>query len=402
MIKDNIKLYPLFRIATDFQAWIPVFILYRIEYLTLVQVLQLSALYNLAIVVLEVPSGYLSDRIGRKVTLSVASLCVVIAHSFFLIGGEFTMFLIGQLMLAVGITFQSGTDTAFHYDSLVDASLDNEYGDREARVEMLGRLSKAVATLFGGILGFFDLRFAYVLALCGSIVALTLSLRMTEPEGRRLIETGSFLQVLANCLTALKQPVLAWLFVFMTLMTCLAHITFEFYQPYIRLLNFDRVLDFGDSAALVSGLVISVSSFAAAIAAGLSMRIYKNIGLLGVIGLAAAIQLSIVAAWGFFLLPALVALVFIRNLPVAMILAPVNATIAPLIGSEQRATYLSLQSLAARFFFAVLLFSISLFAGGLNKVEWESFSIVLQICLLIGLVCTILLLATSRKAMVHK
>ena len=65
----NIRLYPWFRAASDGHAWITVFFLYMSQSLPLDQVIQLSAVYYFSVFVLEVPSGYFSDRIGRRTTL---------------------------------------------------------------------------------------------------------------------------------------------------------------------------------------------------------------------------------------------------------------------------------------------------------------------------------------------
>ncbi len=71
------------------------------------------------------------------------------------------------------------------------------------------------------------------------------------------------------------------------------------------------------------------------------------------------IQLGIVAAMALVLSPLALALVFARNFPMALVQAPVRAAIAPRIGREQRATYLSLQGLAERLVFALLLLALA-------------------------------------------
>ena len=76
---------------------------------------------------------------------------------------------------------------------------------------------------------------------------------------------------------------------------------------------------------------------------------------MGVLAVAMLLQLGIVAAMAFAASPAVLALVCLRNFPMALVHAPVRAAIAPRIERRQRATYLSLQGLAERLFFALLL-----------------------------------------------
>jgi hypothetical protein len=74
----------------------------------------------------------------------------------------------------------------------------------------------------------------------------------------------------------------------------------------------------------------------------------------------AAFQILTILAMGLTLHFWVVALVLFRTVPRALMTAPMNAAIAPLVGSAQRATFLSIQSLAGRFAFAGLLSTLSL------------------------------------------
>ena len=382
-MEKNIKLYPWFRIASDIQAWIPVFFLYMSQYVDLEQVIQLSAVYYGSVFLLEVPSGYFSDRVGRRITLGLSALSMIVAHSMFLMGSGFMVFATAQFMLAAGIAFQSGTDTALHYDSLAALSRQDEYEAKEARAEKFGLSSLAVATLLGGVLGSIDLKYAYMLSLCGAVLTLVLVCQFKEPA-KKANSTDSFFKTLLGCIGNLRQPVLAWIFCSMIVMYALEHVPFEFYQPYIRLLDLKNFSSLGDSSSIISGVVISLSMFGGAIGAAVSVRLRNAMGLVGILALAAVIQLSIVSVLSSVLHVAALMIVFVRNFPMALIHAPVNSAIAPRIGSEQRATYLSMQGLSQRVFFAILLISISISVGGVEDVDWTALSGILRMCLLVG------------------
>ena len=103
----NVRLYPWFRAASDGHAWITVFFLYMSQNLPLDQVIQLSAIYYLCVFVLEVPSGYFSDRIGRRTTLLLAAGSLVGSYCCFIIGADFWWFAAGQFLLASGIAMHT-------------------------------------------------------------------------------------------------------------------------------------------------------------------------------------------------------------------------------------------------------------------------------------------------------
>jgi len=333
--------------------------------LPLDQVIQLSAVYYLSVFVLEVPSGYFSDRIGRRSTLLLAAAALILSHCCFIVGAGFWWFAAGQFLLAAGIAMQSGTDTAFFYDSLKVLGREGEYAQREANAEQWGLIMLAIATLSGGALGLIDLRLAYVFSLLSAVTMALLVWRFVEPvhADETTALPPSFTAVVLSCFGRLRDPLLGWIFLVVIVLYALAHIVYEFYQPYITLLQLP-VFEVSAYAPLISGVVISISMFGGAIGARASILWQSKLGLVGILAVAMFIQLSIVAAMAIAVSPLVLTLVFARNFPMSLVHAPVRAAIAPRISRSQRATYLSLQGLAERLFFAVLLLGL---ASGLDK-----------------------------------
>jgi len=394
----NIRLYPWFRAASDGHAWITVFFLYMSQSLPLDQVIELSAVYYLSVFLLEVPSGYFSDRIGRRSTLLIAAAALIISYCCFIVGAGFWWFAAGQFLLAMGIAMQSGTDTAFHYDSLKALDREGEYAEREAKAEQWGLVMLAVATLSGGVLGLIDLRLAYVFSLCSASVMALLVWRFVEPahadESSAIPQ--SFARVVWDCCLRLRDPVLGWVFLVVIVLYAMAHIVYEFYQPYITLLQLP-VLEAAAQAPLISGIVISISMFGGAIGARASIAWQLKLGLIGVLAVAMLIQLGIVAAMAVAASPAVLALVCLRNFPMSLVHAPVRAAIAPRIARRQRATYLSLQGLAERLFFALLLL---LLASGLERgapIVEATLSAILTSTLWIGVAGAVLLFVFAGR-----
>ena len=72
-LERNLRLYAWLLPGTRLLFWAPVYFLFFARHLPLDQVLLLGSFYYVAVVVFEVPSGYLSDRLGRVATLRLAS-----------------------------------------------------------------------------------------------------------------------------------------------------------------------------------------------------------------------------------------------------------------------------------------------------------------------------------------
>ena len=392
-IEKNIQLYPWLQFSSSLLGWLPVFFLYFSEFVSLSEVIKLGAIYYLAVCIVEVPSGYFSDRIGRRPTLLLASLAFIASYGVFLTASGFYSLALGQCLLALAIAMISGTDTALLYDSLITKQQQQDYAYHEAKGQKYGMFALALACLGGGVLGLIDLRLAYVLSLVGAGWMLWIALQILEPEHMESdTRTRSFVVTLARCIRHLSDKVLAWLFAVMVLMYCLEHIAYEFYQPYIRLLNLQWLAT--DSSSLISGVLIAISMFGGSLGAAYSVSLYNRLGLKKLLFAAFAIQLLIIGGLSIVLHSLLLCLVIFRNFPMAMIHAPVNAEIGPRIGSSLRATYLSLQSLSARLVFSALLFTLSYSVDGEN-LEWKSLSLVLRQALGFGIVGSLIAIVVA-------
>ena len=225
---------------------------------------------------------------------------------------------------------------------------------------MASMIMLAIATLSGGVLGLIDLRLAYVFSLCSAVTMGILAWRFTEPVHAPdcVSLPQGFVAVVMSCFARLRDPVLGWVFAIVIVLYAMAHIVYEFYQPYISLLQ-SPLLDASAYAPLISGVIISISMFGGAIGARVSVALQGRLGLIGILALAMFVQLGIVAAMAVAISPLVLMLVSARNFPMSLVVAPVRSAIAPRISRKQRATYLSLQGLSERLFFALLLLGLA-------------------------------------------
>ena len=117
-LEGNLRRYQLIVGSTSALFWIPTGFLFFIDEFGLGAALRLGAIYYLAVVVFEVPSGWFSDRIGRVPTLRFVALFWMGAFCALGLAEHFAVAALGQVLMAIGYAFLSGTDVTFHFDSL--------------------------------------------------------------------------------------------------------------------------------------------------------------------------------------------------------------------------------------------------------------------------------------------
>lgn len=157
MVK-GLKRFNLFRLLS--LTW--VFVPFQWDYLvshsySAKSIFLLNSIYTLTAVLFEIPTGVLSDRIGRKKTLIIGSLLMSLGCGFFLLGGRvqhFFYFAAANVFSALSMTFISGCDSAYLYDLMASQFATSRY----PQVEGSSTACKLIGNVSGGIAGFFVAR----------------------------------------------------------------------------------------------------------------------------------------------------------------------------------------------------------------------------------------------------
>ncbi len=141
----------------------------------------LEIIYAVLVFALDIPTGALADRWGRKPLLLAARLFTF--FEFFLIGlaDNFTLFLIAIVAAALGTVCFSGTGNAFVYDTLKQNGSAEDFERVQGRLSLIGE----GATLVGGVLGAaianWNLPLPYFITASFSLLALSATLTLREP-----------------------------------------------------------------------------------------------------------------------------------------------------------------------------------------------------------------------------
>lgn len=398
-LERNIKLFPRYKAVSSVMPWLPVFFLYFIERVSLNDAIMLGSVSYFTVFLLEVPSGYFSDRFGRRPVLVFASLVAIIACVLFLLAESFSLLLVAQVLLASRIAFQSGSDSALLYDSLCLLGRENEYTKLETDAQKWSMIALASSCLIGGGLAIIDLRLPYLFGLIASITAFLMCWAFSEPPVNGNTKVAGLVSQIGQTLHYFLNPFLRWLLLFFVLGYSLEHVPYEFYQPYLKLLSQNEVTGFlkNSSAPLVSAVVISISMYGGAVGAIASQKLMVLFGLRGLLITSVVIQLIIISGMSLILHPAMLVLVIFRNFAMSMAHGPMLGAIAPHISSEQRATFLSTLSLCGRATFAIVLMSFSYFIVGDDDLNWVALRQILVFTVLAGGILLVSLYFWSRR-----
>ena len=366
VLAANVRRYPWYLFFRDFYFWGPAFFLYFTSVLTLSQALWLESVYYIGVAVLEVPSGWLSDRFGRRRTLAISSACLALAYLLFWAGNSFIAFALAQVFLAAGFASASGTDTALHYESLAGLGRAEAYTRMEGRSLGFSFRAGALGALAGGFMAMYHLKLIYVASFGAALISLCIALTFTDPLSVKKAPELSMARQVKGLLSKSLSKRLRFFTFYTLFMTVLVHFPYEFYQPYLAgiMESFGWA---GNFTPGVTGVHLALTMFTGSLFTGVAGRLRHRCQVRRVLLGAALFQVVLVIAMALVVHPVVAGLLVCRTLSRALFVPLVNAEVSPLVADHQRSTYLSLQSLLGRLCYGVVLLAlplVSLISGG--------------------------------------
>lgn len=346
--KNKWLLYAIF----FFHNLIPAYVIERLFYqergMTVQMVVYCEIVYAIAIIVFEIPSGVLADKIGRKKLIVISSILHGFQFYALVFSTTFWHFAIITFISGIGTAFGSGAYNALLYDSLKSCDRANEFEGICGKGNAINFTAGLIAALSGGFLAFqFGYTFNYWFSFVSSILAVTFSLLLREPSAHFTDKKKVILQYIITTAFAFFKSNINVLKICMNAIIISASIVYidEFWQLYLEHISFS-VMFFGIFSSIICGGRI-LSSI-------LSARLLKYFKLTTIL-----IAASFLCAMGIILATLVQSIVGAVGLVLAISMA---ALIEPLVmgyvhhhaDSDARATIESLSSLAERIFSIIL------------------------------------------------
>jgi len=235
-LESNVwKLYCA-RAMRSFVMTMPIIVLFfKDNGLSMQEIFLLQALFSVAVIILEVPTGYFADVFGRKNSIVIGGVVSTLGFVIYSLSSSFWWFLLAEVALGIGISFISGSDSAMLFDTLLELKRVEEYKKIEGRGMSLGLASESVAAIAGGLLAIVSLR----LPLIGDALTMSLiipvSLTLVEPK-RKTIKPGE--SSLRNIFRIMRFSLhedkkLKWLIIHSSFVAASTLTMVWFIQPYL-------------------------------------------------------------------------------------------------------------------------------------------------------------------------
>ncbi len=242
----DLRLFYAFRLLATSYLFVPIFMLFQESRgLTYFQRLALGGLYSAVVILVEVPTGVLADRLGRRRSMMLGAVAMIASCVLAIHATSFAGFAIAEALAATSMALCSGADTAYLYDLLARHGCRGDYARRESSASAMHLIGSAVAFAGGGLAASVDLVLPYYLTAVVATAALVVAWALRPDHGRTIPQGAPSSEVaerwqgwwrdIAAALAAVRGSArLGWLVAYSAVVFTLLRATTYIYQPYLE------------------------------------------------------------------------------------------------------------------------------------------------------------------------
>ena len=234
----NIKTYYLYSTFAELLILGPILVLFLLaKGLSFTEIMVLQSISAIAVVVFEVPTGAVADKIGRKESILLGTLLWAISLIVYVVGNNFPMFILAEVIFSLGATFKSGADNALLYDSLKAMGREKEFQYIEGKARSYALYAQAVGSIIAGFVYEVDKNLPFIISAIFMLVTVVITLKFKEPpiEGKvgkygvnyveQIKESGKFI---------LSHEKIKAVVIFTMMFFIFYRTGFFYYQPYME------------------------------------------------------------------------------------------------------------------------------------------------------------------------
>lgn len=154
--------------------------------MNLIQIGLLESIFHVTSLFMELPTGMIADRFGRKVSRISGRFVALISTLIMLASHSFWGFLFAFVLSAISYNLESGAGDALIYDSMLELGVENDYMRVKGRQEACYQISRMSSLVLGGFVAMYSYDLAYILTIGVHLFTMVQAFSFKEPTiGKR-------------------------------------------------------------------------------------------------------------------------------------------------------------------------------------------------------------------------
>lgn len=334
-MQSNIRLLYVYMFLNRLEMWLPVVVLFvQDRGFSLTQYTILDAVWYASTLIFEVPTGVVTDRYGKKISLLVAVLFQSFSLFIVAFASSFLTILIAYVLWGFGSSFETGTHDALIYDSLKQINREGDYRRIRGRMITLAILAGALGSVMAGYLGGIELALPIILTASIALLMFPLLLFLTEPKASVVGEPSHLLHIKESLRYVSHHRLVALLIFYSALVAAAVWGLYDFYQPFLS--------SFGIEVQ-TTGLFYLFFRLFGVVGAHFSDSIYRTVGKVSIYLIPICFVVSVLCM-GFFITPWVIGCIFVVYFIEGFHYPILNDLLNKNLPSARRVTIISLGS----------------------------------------------------------
>ncbi len=237
----NVTIYLYYTLFTNLIILGPIIIIYlAAKGLSFSEIMLLNSIASIAVFLFEVPTGSIADKVGRKFSLIVGTSLWVVQLVLLIFAKSFAHFALAQLLMALGITFMSGANSALLYDSLKADGREAEFQKMQGRANSWVYYGQAIGCVAAGFLYELNMELPVIISAVNAAIAVIIATRFVEPPIEDKPDKEGYLKHIADSgRFVMQHNKVKALVVYGTVFYVFYRVGFYFFQPYFQAVNLD-------------------------------------------------------------------------------------------------------------------------------------------------------------------
>jgi MFS family permease len=211
-VASNIPRYVVYTAlkGVGFGLFLPIWVIYLQQQrgLSLSQAALVDVTFFVAAALAELPTGIVADRFGRTTSMTIGASLMTVGLIGWTFAPTLLLTIIAYVAMGVGMTFLSGAEDAFFYETVRASGRGDDYPRLLGRVSAIFPGALALGSVASGFLAGINMLLPFVLSGVLLLAALGIVLTLSEPpsEQRQHEQVRPSLRaVLAQSLTVLRD-----------------------------------------------------------------------------------------------------------------------------------------------------------------------------------------------------
>lgn len=179
----------------------------------------LLSLKTVSTLIFEIPTGYVADKVSRKLSILIGVLLNIVGLLIFIFTREFILLAIAQIVFGLSETFSSGADSALLYDNLEILDASEKFESIQKNISLFGSLVLFTSFIMGSYIYNYKQAFPFVLttiSLAFSFAVFTTLKEYQYKENKRGIDDNNKQKGNSVIQSILKEPKCLWHYLIFT------------------------------------------------------------------------------------------------------------------------------------------------------------------------------------------